>query len=233
MSSSWFTRAAAAAVTPAARLFGIINEEPARDATNEQKIKDAIMKDKKAITPKAIEDAEKAEDGSSLTKNEDNAILQIEKTAKEELEKKMIESMQAFIAAGETVTAFRKQCVDEAVSQFQGALRTYDIKVADETSGAIMGQIAGSWSELLISSTQGDSSVYLSYKTFFFRVNQAIDALLTQCIFLSTKWTQSFPPSSSPHANESYPKVNFGPCFYVVGPILYFQNIGNIKSTNQ
>jgi hypothetical protein len=137
----------------------------------------------------------------------------------------MQESLQAFIAAQQNITEFRKQCVDEAIKQFQEALGAYGIQVNPKISGAIMGQIAGSWSELLISSTQGDSSIYLSYKTFFFRVNQAIDALLTQCIFLSTKWTQSFPPSSSPPASESYPKVKVGPCWYTIGPILDFQNI--------
>lgn len=136
--------------------------------------------------------------------------------------------MQAFIAAQGDITAFRKQCVDEAVSQFQEALRTYGIQVVDETSGAIMGKIAGSWSELLISSKTPDSSIYLSYKTFFFRVNQAIDALLTQCIFLSTKYP---PPLPSPPATYYIPpdlesrKVQVGPCWYIVGPILDFQNI--------
>ena len=229
---SFLARAAAAA---ASSMFGFFNTKPAPSAKNEQIIKDAIEQDKLEINPEAIEKAEKAEDGSSLTKNEDNVILQVlqeENHEKEALGRKIEESMQDFIKAQGDITAFREECISEAVKQFQEALRTYDIKVADETSGAIMGKIAGSWSELLISSTQGDSSIYLSMKTFFFRVNQAIDALLTQCIFLSTKWRdmQTALSVTCPSLSLSLPdlssrKVNVGPCWYIVGPILDFQNI--------
>ena len=146
------------------------------------------------------------------------------------------ESMQAFIASQKDITTFRQECINKAVKQFQEALRTYNIPVADETSGAIMGKIAGSWSEFIISSTTDDSSIYLSVKTFFFRVNQAIDALLTQCIFLSNSWKALqiaqpprpvFPFSlmSTSNYQISYPKVNVGPCWYTIGPILDFQNI--------
>ena len=218
-------------------MFGIINKKPASNATNEKKIKDAINKaieqDKQEIklNPQAIEQAEKAEDGSSLTKNEDDVILQVlqeENHEKETLGRKIEESMQDFIKAQGDITAFREECINEAVSQFRDALRTYNIPFTDNLSKDIMGKIAGSWSELLISSTQGDSSIYLSMKTFFFRVNQAIDALLTQCIFLSTKYP---PPLPSPPATYYIPldlesrKVQVGPCWYVVGPILDFQNI--------
>ena len=95
--------------------------------------------------------------------------------------------MQAFIAAQRNITKFREECVEEAINQFKKALDAYEIPITDKLSEDIMGKIAKSWSELLISSTEDDSSIYLSVKTFFFRVNQAIDALLTQCIFLSTK----------------------------------------------
>ena len=150
--------------------------------------------------------------------------------AMKQLYESMKASMQSFIAAQKDITEFRKKCVDEAVKQFQEALSVLrpDKQISPEMSGTIMRQIAESWSEFLISPTQGDSSVYLSYKTFFFRVNQAIDALLTQCIFLSTKWTHSFPPRPSLSlllSDLSSRKVNVGPCFYVVGPILDFQNI--------
>ena len=146
------------------------------------------------------------------------------------------ESMQAFIESQKDITTFRQECINKAVKQFQEALRTYNIPVADETSGAIMGKIAGSWSEFIISSTTDDSSIYLSVKTFFFRVNQAIDALLTQCIFLSNSWKAlqiAQPPRpvfpfhlmSTSNYQISYPKVNVGPCWYTIGPILDFQNI--------
>ena len=239
---SWFKGAttpfgsAARAVTPAARLFGIINEEPTKenkDAINEA-INKAIDQDKREITPEAIEQAEKAEDGSSLTKNEDNAILEVEKYKKQLLEQEL---RQAFIADQQNITKFREECVEEAIKQFQKALVDYDMRVAPsiqvspKISRDIMKKIAKSWSELLISTTQGDSSVYLSYKTFFFRVNQAIDALLTQCIFLSTKWGVMQTALSVTHpppdfkSYPTYPKVQVGPCWYVVGPILDFKNI--------
>ena len=48
---------------------------------------------------------------------------------KKALERKIEESRQAIIEEGQTVTAFREKCVEEAVNQFQEALRTYDIPV--------------------------------------------------------------------------------------------------------
>ena len=158
----------------------------------------------------------------------------------------MKESMKAFTAAQRNITAFKQECVKKAVEQFQEALIRLchgpdPVKqISTEMSGAIMKQLAESWSEFLISPTQLDSSVYLSYKTFFFRVNQAIDALLTQCVFLSTKWATTFPPpppgspppplpfrliKSTGNIEMSYPRVKVGPFYYAIGPILDFQNI--------
>ena len=160
-----------------------------------------------------------------------------ENDEKKALERKIEESMQAFIAAGQTVTTFREECVQEAVKQFQEALGAYGIPVTRELSSAVMKQIAESWSEFLISSTTYDSSIYLSMKTFLFRVNQAIDALLTQCIFVSNSWRKAlqtalpssstfpFPLMSTSGYQISYPKVKVGPCWYTIGPILDFQNI--------
>ena len=235
MSLSWFgtpiSSAAATAATPASRLFDLINSKPTEE--NNVAINEAIIKDKQEIAKepdKAFESAEKAEDGSSLTENEDNAILEVENYKKKILEETITKSMQAFTAAQGNITKFREECVEEAINQFKKALVEYGIDVSYFIYSAIMVKIAKSWSELLISSTQDDTSIYLSYKTFFFRVNQAIDALLTQCIFLSTKWgvmqtalraTVTHPP---PDFN-SYPKVKVGPCWYVVGPILDFKNI--------
>ncbi len=223
---------AARAVTPAARLFGIINEEPTKE--NKDAINEAIIEDKKEIEKKpdkAFESAEKAEDGSSLTENEDNAILEVENSKKQLLEQEL---RQAFITAQQNITKFREECVEEAIKQFQKALVDYDMQVAPsiqvspKISRDIMKKIAKSWSELLISTTQGDSSVYLSYKTFFFRVNQAIDALLTQCIFLSTKWgvmQTALSVTHPPPDFKSYPIVKVGPFRYAIGPILDFKNI--------
>ena len=241
---------ATSTATLAASMFGLINSKPTEETKDEfnKKINSGIDQDKQKIKPKDIEKAEKAEDGSSLTENEDNAILEVEKYKKQLLEQELRlleqELRQAFIADQQNITKFREECVEEAIKQFQEALSAYEIPITDKISGAIMKKIAESWSEFLISPTQGDSSVYLSYKTFFFRVNQAIDALLTQCIFLSTKWAQTFspppgspppppgsppgsppPPPPFPPADNSYPRVKVGPCRYAIGPILDFKNI--------
>ena len=112
---SWFK----GAFTPAARLFGIINEEPAKE--NKEAINKAIEQDKLKITPEAIKQAEKTEDGSSLTENEDNAILEVENSKKKLLEKKLLEkkSIEAFTAVQRDITNFREECISEAVKQFQ------------------------------------------------------------------------------------------------------------------
>ncbi len=258
--SSWtsFThaaRAAAAAVTPAARaassMFGIFNKEPAQlDTKTQENTDDAIIQGvvdtadearAAAQVPTANFAAAIAAINANLAldnalnekpsdkANAENLIIENDKL-REEYDKLREESMKAFTVAQRNITKFREECVKEAINQFQKALDDYGIQVKPQISRDIMGKIAGSWSELLISSTQGDTSVYLSMKTFFFRINQAIDALLTQCIFLSTKWgvmqttlRGTVPPP--PPDFKSYPKVKVGQCWYVVGPILDFQNI--------
>ncbi len=173
---------------------------------------------------------------NALSSKESSTAVSADSAANLQRENQLfIESMQAFIAAQTDITIFRQQSINEAVKQFHDALLAYKIPVTTEML-SYMEQIAKSWSEFLISSTTPDSSIYLSVKTFFFRVNQAIDALLTQCIFLSTKWDAlqtaqpppipfPFPLMSTSGYQISYPKVNVGPCWYTIGPILDFQNI--------
>ncbi len=291
---------AARAVTPAARMFGMVSSKPEPDAKIEKKIKAIEEYDDKAIQPIAETAAEKNANKAKLNRALTNylndsrnsipaeppvaapvaAVLPPDLTPDavasatidatnnnlaldnklnekpsdkvnseilkenelmmmEKLYEPMRKSMEAFTADQGNITAFKEECVKKAIQQFQDALSAYKIPITDQISGAIMKKIAESWSEFLISTTQGDSSVYLSYKTFFFRVNQAIDALLTQCIFLSTKWAQTFPsPPPPPHGSPppppiistggvkiSYPIVKVGPFWYAIGPILDFKNI--------
>jgi len=247
--SSWFR-------TPIARLFGIFNKEPAlRDTKTQENTDDTIIKELANTADKARAAAQVPTATSAVAiaainanlaldnalnekpsdeANAENLIIEND-TLRKEYDRLREESMQAFIAAQQNITNFRQECVEEAINQFQKALDDYGIQVKPQISRAIIGKIAGSWSELLISSTQDDTSVYLSMKTFFFRINQAIDALLTQCIFLSTKkWgvmqtalhaLRGTTVHTPPPDFESYPKVQVGPCWYVVGPILDFQNI--------
>ena len=176
---------------------------------------------------------------NALNTKESSGAVSADSAANLQRENKLfIDSMQAFIAAQTNITIFRLQSINEAVIQFRDALLAYNIPVTPEML-SYMEQIAKSWSEFLISSTTPDSSIYLSVKTFFFRVNQAIDALLTQCIFLSDNWkarqkalpqpelflTSIISTSTTGNINISYPIVKVRPCCYVVGPILDFQNI--------
>ena len=234
-------RATTPAVTSVAGLFGLFSSDLLQPTQEEVEVEEKDYNKIKKLAEK-VDAVRAAAQGPSATPdatlaaiNEnlelDNALNKKPSdevnaaNLKIENDKLMQASLQAFIAAQGDITTFRKQCVDEAVSQFQEALDAYKIPVTPDLSSAVMKQIAVSWSEFIISSTTPDSSIYLSYKTFFFRVNQAIDALLTQCIFLSTKYPPPLPSPPPPPDFKSYPKVKVGPCWYVVGPILDFQNI--------